>query len=90
MALSSKQRDQESRQVDFIRRIQKAGLQPTPIEEQRLAVADYLAACEALLREIANDSVGYSSNPMDHVKATLEWSEKARALLGPAATEEGG
>lgn len=43
-----------------------------------------LARLESLLREIATDSVGFSSNPMDHVKATLEWAEKARALLGTA------
>lgn len=90
MALSSEHRDALLRDADFLRRIEAAGARLKKPETQRLAVADHLAACEALLREMRDSRIGAYSDLRLYVEAVFEWQDKASALLGPAATEEGG
>lgn len=41
-----------------------------------------VSAMREFVKEIVDSGVVFSSNPLDHVKATGEWWEKARILLG--------
>lgn len=91
--LRKDQREELTRQADFVREVQghhdrmltpegKTWLINLRVKENLpLAVADHLQDAEALLKEMIDSGVVVSSNPMDHVRATMDWVEKARALL---------
>lgn len=84
MALSSEDRRQlESRAARWRYKAEHEGTTSLwPTQRMEVAVADHLAACEALLREIRV----YGIFPDDRRD---DWRARFLALLGPVATKEG-
>lgn len=88
MALSSEDRRQlESRAARWRYKAEHEGTTSLwPTQRMEIAVADYLAACESLLERILD----LTAEPPIDQRQLAYWRANALALLGPAATKEGG